>query len=215
MRESQGVIRAEYIGSSYKKTSEGDVMTEASFKIKAMAGLNHHQIINKNNFKVLYPGGKWQGVVYQASGAPKFKKGKDIILLLSKGPNGFMPTNLALGKYEIHRESGREVVNSDVFPNNEKLSQIPYLKFNGLIEKHFGSELKEVNLDKFVYKGPNNKKYSSNNKKSKSQLSRKPASLDEEKEESGTTSGMIGLVILLAFLGFYSAYLSKGNSNSK
>ena len=102
-----------------------------------------------------------------------------------------------------------------IHPNNEKLSQIPYLKFNGLIEKHFGSELKEVNLDKFVYKGPNNKKYSSNNKKSKSQLSRKPASLDEEKEESGTTSGMIGLVILLAFLGFYSAYLSKGNSNSK
>lgn len=205
LRESSGVIRGEYLGSSYKKSANGDVITEASFKLKSMAGLKHHQIINKNNFKIIYPGGKWQGVVYQVTGSPEFKKGEDAILLISKGPLGYMPTNLALGKYSIDREFGKEFISSVVFPSKDNLSQIPYEKFNQKIEDRFGSGLGEVNLDKFVYKG----KEETSQLKSKG---RKPASISEEEQEENNY-GMMGLVALLAFLGFYSAFLSKSNQS--
>jgi hypothetical protein len=123
MRDATGVIRGIYQGSSYKKERNDKVVTEASFKIKTMSGIKNHEVINKNNFKVIFPGGKWHGVTYQITGTPDFKVGEEVVLLITKTNMGFFLTNLALGKYTIKKEFGKEYLTSVVFPNNAKLNR--------------------------------------------------------------------------------------------
>ena len=201
-RDATGVIRGVYQGSNYKKVRNGRIVTEASFKIKTMAGIKNHEVINKNSFKVIYPGGRWLGVNYHIAGSPTFTKGEEVVLLLTKTNSGFAVTNLSLGKYIIKKEFGKEYITSVVFPENKKLSSIPLDKFNSLVSESFGSPLRNIDANKFVYK----KDKSGKSSKAKE---RKPASVAEEKTESERQNGMIWLVMLFAFLGFYSAYITK------
>jgi hypothetical protein len=201
LRDASGVIRAVYNGSQYKKGRQDRVITEASFRIKTMAGLKNHEVINKNSFKVIYPGGKWQGVTYQVTGSPTFEKDEEVILLITKTSAGFVPTNLALGKYKIKKEFGKEYISSVIFPNNNKLSSIPLSKFNNLISDNFGTTLENISPDKFVFKGKT--------KNTINKRGRKPANLEESEPTTKDQGGIIWPIVLLAFLGFYSAYITK------
>ncbi|MBT7608541.1 MAG: hypothetical protein HN576_02215 [Bacteriovoracaceae bacterium] len=202
LRDASGVIRGVYQGSTYKKMRGDRVITEASFKISTMSGLKNHEVINKNNFKVIFPGGKWQGVNYQISGSPTFKKNEEVVLLLTKTSNGFAVTNLALGKYTIKKEFGKEYLSSALFPNHKNLRSIPLAQFNSYVKDYFGSGMINIDPDKFVYKGI------SKERKQKTK-GRRPASTEEEATETERENSIVWLVILFAFLGFYSAYTTK------
>jgi hypothetical protein len=202
LRDATGVIRGTYQGSTYKKMRGDRIITESSFKISTMSGLKNHEVINKNSFKVIYPGGKWQGVNYHISGSPTFKQNEEVVLLITKTNNGFAVSNLALGKYSIKREFGKEYLTSAVFPHNKNLGSIPLSKFNSMVKESYGSPMENIDPDKFVYKG----KTQDTKHKAKN---RKPASLDENTQESEQKNSMTWLVVLFAFLGFYSAYITK------
>jgi hypothetical protein len=72
IEDSYGVVRGIYKGKDYKKNSKGEIITEASFSLQETSGLKPGDIINKNNFKVTYPGGIWQGINHKYSGSPEF-----------------------------------------------------------------------------------------------------------------------------------------------
>ena len=74
VKNAYGVIHGKFMGKTSKKIRTGDVVTEASFEILAMSGIPFREIVNQNNFKVLYPGGTWNGIVHSISGTPRFKK---------------------------------------------------------------------------------------------------------------------------------------------
>ncbi len=202
LRDSSGVIRAIFQGSTYKKNSSREVITESSFKILAMAGLKNREVINKNSFKIIYPGGKWQGIVHQVSGSPSFLPSEEVILLIKKTSSGFSPLNLALGKYVIRKEFGKKYVSSQVFPKHKKLGSMSFEKVNKMIEEEFGSKLEKVNLDKFVYNKKGQKVIKRKNKRS-------PASLNFSKQDSRKGDDIIWLVLIFSFLGFFSLYLMR------
>lgn len=202
VNESYGVIKGSYITSVSKKLPSGEVVTESVFKVSEFSGIKNHEIINKNNFKILHPGGKWQGILYHVDGSPTFEPGKEIVLLLNKTPHGFVPTNLTLGKYEIFRSAGVQYLRSAVFPDHPRLGKIKLNDAMFSFKKYFGSNLQEVNHDKFVYKGNVKKKQT---QEVEGRAQRSPAS-DEIDEESGSDFSIFAIIVIFALLGFFSAY---------
>lgn len=196
VKDSYGVIRGTYSGKVFKKNSKGEVITEISIVLNETSGLKPGDIINKNNFKVTFPGGNWQGIVHQVSGSPNFKQGEDVVLLLVKGNNGFHLLNFGLGKYTIEREAGAQFVISDIFPNNTKISGLRYENFQKIIENKFGYPMTEFKGEKFVYKPKREEEIKSG------RSSRAPASIGASRapaEESSTA--MFWLMIILSVLG--------------
>ena len=199
LKTSYGAIHAIYQGSSYKKLSSGDVVTSASFKILETAGIKNHEIINKNDFKVLYPGGKWQGLVYRVPGAPTFKEGEEVVLLLNKGSRGFMINNLKMGKYEVFEEDGKRFLGSSAFRSHPKLGKISFYHFERKLLSVFGSNFETIHHDKYIA-------YQNDDKN----VGRSVASDDKlEEEQAETTMSIYWLVLVFGLMGSYSAYTMK------
>ena len=204
VNDSYGVIKGSYVSSVSKKLPTGEVVTESVFKVSKFSGIKNHEIINKNNFKILQPGGRWQGVMYHVDGSPSFEPKKEVVLLLTKTAHGFVPTNLALGKYEIYKSAGVDYLRSSVFPNHARLGKIKLDDALNSFKKYFGSNLQPVNHDKFVYKG-NVQKTVANTPLAEEQ-NRTPASSDELNKDGFGDLGILAIVIIFALLGFFSAY---------
>jgi hypothetical protein len=198
IEDAHGVIRGVYKGKDYKKNSLGEVITEVSFSLKETSGLKPGDIINKNNFKVTFPGGLWQGINHKYSGSPEFKKNEDVVLLINKGPNGFHLLNFGLGKYSVVKDGNGLMLQSSVFPRNPKISGIPLKTFQQMVSEKFGHPLSQNKGDKFVYipKGME-----------KNKSSRAPASIEEvlpEDSNSKKNRTMFWLMIILSVLGTLS-----------
>lgn len=145
--DSYGVIRAVYNGSVVKRLPSGRIMTEGSFRILQSSGLAPTDIINPDDFKVLYPGGVYQGLVYQSFGSPKFSKREEVVLILSKSQGAFHVHNLALGKYKVIKGRKETYLTSEVFPANPKIGKIKLQKFNRLVNQRFGTILNDEARD--------------------------------------------------------------------
>ena len=102
VRNAEGVIWGKFTGSASKRIA-GEVVTEASFELLAVSGVAPSEIVNKKNFKVVYPGGTWQGITYKILGTPRFKRGEEVVLFIIKGRYGFQLVNLGLSKYRVER----------------------------------------------------------------------------------------------------------------
>lgn len=208
--DSYGVIRGNFSGSVYKKLPSGEVVTQASFRVKESAGLKPNEMVNKNDFKVLFPGGKWQGVVYQVHGSPKFQEGEDVVLLLAKGEHGFLLKNLSLGKYNVYRKNGQNFLASSVFSNHPKLGRIKYKAFEEMVEHRFGKRIENIKDDRYVYQAPKSpvkrSAFASLNRKKKGRAIASVGNETEESQLQNTSVNVLWLVLLFGFMGAYSAY---------
>lgn len=199
LKSSYGVIHAVYQGSNFKKLSDGQVVTNASFRILQSSGIKSSEIINRNDFKVMYPGGKWQGLVYSVAGAPTFYEGEEVVLLISKGSRGFVVNNLKMGKYEIFEEDGKRFLASSAFRSHPKLGKISFSEFERKLFTYFGSDFQTSHHDKYIA-----------NTKKKKDIGRKIASVEEESNETNTNSMSIyWLVLIFGLMGSYSSYVMK------
>ena len=200
--DADGVIKGKFIGLEYRKIEDGKILTEATFKIISSAGIKPSEIVNKNNFKVVYPGGKWQGLGYAVSGAPSFQKDEESLIILKKSSYGFAVKGLGLGKYSIVDEDNMKYYSSTVFPGHEKLGKISYRKMNDTLTKMFGESLVKKTGDKFVYKSK--KQFLTKKGRTPASIAmRRPSSehLDKKDEESFNP---LWLVLLLGLMGTYS-----------
>jgi hypothetical protein len=82
MKNSDAAIFGEYNGQSYKRLPTGDVVTEYSFKVEKFSGLRPNEIVNKNTYKIIVPGGVWNNEVHRVSGTPTFKSGEKVVLMV-------------------------------------------------------------------------------------------------------------------------------------
>ncbi|MFZ8934035.1 MAG: hypothetical protein ACO20H_00450 [Bacteriovoracaceae bacterium] len=189
--DSQGVIRAVFNGSKVRKLSSGRIMTEGSFKILESAGISPAEIINPDDFKVLYPGGVYQGLVYKNTGTPEFKVGEEVILILSKKSGSFSIHNLSLGKYKVMRERKGNYMVSEVFPNNNNIGKKTIEYFNQYVQKRFNQSLSN--------------KYRNVDRVNTLNQQRKIASIEEgSSEEAGNRFEMFWIVLLLIGLSALS-----------
>ncbi|MBT3584778.1 MAG: hypothetical protein HN509_07715 [Halobacteriovoraceae bacterium] len=208
VKSAYGAVLGTYVGKSYKKLASGQVVTEFTFKIAEGSGIKYSEIVNKNNFKILAPGGRWQGVSYRIDGTPKFSEGEKTFLLLNKVPEGFMVSDHAMGKYNIKEENGEVYLSNSVFPKHSSLGRISLKEMNLVLEDRFGAPLEKINHDRYVFKRIKKKRVKRGG--------RMPASepLIDSEEPASESTNSIWLVLLLGVLGAISTiYLSK-KSNS-
>ncbi len=216
--ESKAVIKGEYQGATYKKTSSGEIVTVASFKVEDYVGLKENEILNKQDFKVIFPGGKWNKMVYTIDGSPKFQKGESTVLFLNKSRHGFILNGLSLGKYNIVKKDGEVGVSSSVFPNHPKLGFIPLEQFNMELDDRFGKKLSSLGIDRAfsLTLASNVRMPASTSKGAKLEAARArnkgraPAATTGDKYQA-STEGMSAfwLVMLFAVMGLYPVFFIK------
>lgn len=198
IKDSHGVIRGIYKGKDYKKNNLGEVITEVSFSLKETSGLKPGDIINKNNFKVTFAGGIWQGINHNFSGSPEFKENEEVVLLIYRGPNGFHLLNFGLGKYSVVKDGSALILHSNIFPSNSKISGIPLKTFQKMVSEKFGHPLSQNKGDKFVYTPKN---------MNENKASRGPASMEEtlpNENNQSRNKTMFWLMLILSGLGTLS-----------
>ena len=200
LSSSYGVLDAIYQGTSFKKLSD-EIVTVASFKIIKSVGLKYREKINKNNFSLILPGGRWQGLNYHSKNVPRFKKNERVILLISKTKQGFYLNNLGLGKYDIYLENGHEYLRSAIFPKHPSLGRIKMTLFEQKIMETFGERLEKIHHKKFVYD------HNINSKVKDRSFKRKPSSLDKTNNENG--SDLLWPIIFLGLLGLFPPLFFK------
>jgi len=215
LEDASGVLKGKFVGLSYRKMGENKIITEATFQIIESSGIKQRDIINKNNFKVIYPGGKWQNLDYRVSGAPSFKLNEEAILVVKKSSLGFVVKGLSMGKYLIKKNRDETYFKSSVFPDHAVLGKISIKDFNDSLVRTFGSPLEKVKTDKFVYIPKKIEKKSSSRSPASASSPRYIASetLDSNEEKSSTST--FWLVILFAILGGYSALSIKKKNHRK
>lgn len=121
LRDSDAAVLGTIRDSTVKKNPNGQVITRYSLELSWAAGLNRDQGVHAKSFHINVPGGSWQGVKYQVSGAPDFKKGEEVFLLLKDSKFGHVVFNLSLGKYKVFKKSKDVFLKSSVFSDHPEL----------------------------------------------------------------------------------------------
>lgn len=196
--DSHAVIHGVFNGQTYKKLPSGQVVTEGIFTVIKSAGIKHNDVLNKNAFRVMYPGGEWQDVTYKVFGSPKFKLGEEVVLMLRSSKYGYTVNSLLAGKFKVerHRDEG-VMLRSSVFPNHEKYGVISYEDFNEIVKDKFGEQLHEIFSDRYVNR-VTKKKVVDSQITVRSRDGREPASTEHEPEGVSTT---IWLAIIFGVMG--------------
>ena len=208
MKNSDAAIFGELNGKSFKKLPSGDIVTEYSFKVEKFSGLKPNDIVSKNNYKVIVPGGVWNNEVHKISGTPKFTTGEKVVLMVKKGAYGYILPDLAMSKFKVEYKNNRATLYSDIFPETYNVGKINLNEFNELAESIYGKKLTEYNSDKFIYKKnavPVNEK---NNGRYIASASEK-----EAEENEGKSFSFLWLILGFSILGFVAKFVSKGNED--
>lgn len=202
---SDGLISGVFLGSSVKKLPNGQVATELSFKIEKTAGISPSSIVNKNNFKILIPGGSWNGYVHKVSGTPTFERGEQAVLMITEGPYGHILPDLAFSKFSYKTIDGQKYLVSSIFSEKLGVGKMSLSDFQSLSKDHFGTELVSLNVDKFIDKFHGKVVV----KKGRRANPRAPAS--EKKEDSENNLPFLWSIIALGALGFFSTSLYRSS----
>jgi hypothetical protein len=204
LEQASGVIKGNFVGKSYKKLPGGRVVTEATFQLTEVSGIAPNEIVNHNNFKVMYPGGVWQNRVYKIHGSPEFKKNEEVILVIKKDRFGYIRPDLGLSKFNIYQEDGKKVIKSAIFSGKKGIGKISYDDFEILVQKTYGSPLNKFLVDKYIDKGSHRE--SEGGKRS-------PASNKNTSEKEDDDIPVIWFVLGLGLMGFLPTLLIKGKRN--
>lgn len=194
---TDGVVLATNQGKAFKRLPTGDIVTEYTFKLELVSGLPEHEVISPNAFKILTPGGLWQGRYYQVHGVASFQQGEQSLLFLKKTPHGWVVNNLSMGKFDVSQDAEGTWFKNTVFPKHPKFGTISMNKLNDLLTQKFDTGLIPVEIDKYVHTGIKNKKSNGAN--------RKIASIEEDEMSQGDSNNSYGLVwmmLLFGVLGF-------------
>ena len=216
VQNAEGVIWGKFRGSASKKVA-GNIVTEADFELMAVSGIMPSEIVNKNNFKIIYPGGIWQGIVYATLGAPRFGKNEEVVLFVTKGPYGYQLANLGLSKYLVIRNNQEKIfLRNSIFPEHPELGKVSLEKLNDLLEDRFQQSLSaKIVEDKHIYRSDplSSKRYIKKKNNGASLERRSPAS-DAYGEKAGyqkkSYQGIIWIILMFSILGGYFVMAKRG-----
>ena len=208
---TDSVVLATNTGKSYKRLPNGDIVTEYSFQLELASGLPEHKVVSPNAFKVLTPGGQWQGRYYQVHGVASFKQGEKALLFLKQTSHGWVVNNLSMGKFEVLKDTQGTWFRNTVFPTHPKLGLISMSKMNELLEHKFNTPLTEVEIDKYVHVESSQTPSAVGTRGA----NRAPASIEEEVSETipNSSYGLMWMMLLLGVLGFI--YRVRANKNRR
>ncbi len=105
------------------KSTSNLIMTEYHFKVAESYSLSRDDLDN-NELVLTLPGGSFEGRTSVIDGAPEFKLGEKVFLLLKKIESKIYLSNFSLGKYKIQDIGGKTYYVSEVFPLNPNMGRI-------------------------------------------------------------------------------------------
>jgi len=148
---SDAVIRGFYLGSSYKKLPNGEVVTVASIKVSQISQKSSEKLYREKlgggGFKLIIPGGEWGGVSYRVPGSPTFIDGEEVLLFVKKGKYGYMLSDLALGK--LKRKEAKYSEKQLFESMNHHIVSVDDISLRA--KERFGAGLRDIPGDYFVY----------------------------------------------------------------
>lgn len=207
IRKADAIIHAKFKGKSYKKIGEGDVVTVNSFVLEGSSGISHSDLINKNSFKIISPGGVWDNRTYKFSGSPEFRVGEEVVLFLKKTPSGYQVNNLSLGKYSIVEEGQEKYIKNSVFPEHPRMKPIKLKNLQEKLSQLGKEEIKLLDQRKsYVVEDNDNDGNGGGNKRSPASFAKTQQNKEGEKD---SPFGLYALFALLAIGGLLFRYVSK------
>ena len=156
LKFSNGWVKGEITGKSYKKDIKGNVVTSYEVKVEQFSGLNHSDVPNPNSFRFLVFGGVWNNVNYDIAGNIKFSEGDKCIFILKDRGGHFY---LSEGAYGRLRDS-----NDIDFVPHLKSARYKLDDFLNLSKKIFGGILHNSDLGHEKVKKSSKKSSASNSK---------------------------------------------------
>lgn len=143
--ESSGILQGEVLATSSLEDSNGRIITKVFLRADKWIGVNP---VN-NHLEVFFPGGKVGDRVQTVLGAPSFKNGEKVVLLLKNNNEKNWMLNLSMGKFMIKRYGVSEVLINSVFPNHPEVGQMPINSFYELAQSIKKTSFKERFKDKY------------------------------------------------------------------
>ena len=134
-----------------KRPTKGVIVQEHSLNLISIVGVNHHKIVNKRSYKFLTHGGEWPQTDQNHKYILQFKNGEEVVLFLKATDYGYSVNNHALGKYKVVSNGRKKYLVNEAFPENKRLSNLPFETVNTYIEEKFGTTL-GATQNRFVYK---------------------------------------------------------------
>ena len=179
LKFSNGWVKGEITGKSYKKDIKGNVVTSYEVKVEQFSGLNHSDVPNPNSFKFLVFGGVWNNVNYDIGGNIKFQNGdKGIFVLKDRGGDFYLSQSVYGKLKDDQRVEFASLLKNKIYTIDE---------FLRLSEEIFGSILLASDLGH------------EKNKASK----RSPAQIQSNSEED-VSSGLIAIGLFFGSLIVFS-----------
>lgn len=134
IEEATSAAEVKLSSSRIFKNSAGAIMTEYSFEILESYNLSVEEL-EKGRLKLTMPGGTLDGLTSMIDGAPEFKQGEKIFLLLKQIESRLYLSNFTLGKYKIQTFEGKDYYVSEVFPLDQNIGRIAKEKMIELIKE--------------------------------------------------------------------------------
>lgn len=186
--ESDAIVKGEVISTNSEEAENGRFVTNVFIRADKWIGVNP----SDNHLNVYIPGGQVGDVVQTVHGAPKFKTGEKVVLMLKEKNESHWVQNLAMGKFMIKRYGHSEVIINSVFPNLPKVGQMPLDNFYELVSSIKNKKFKERFKDKYEIEAQKATYAPSVNR------GRAIASVKEEREEKLSIGW---LLVLLGIMG--------------
>ena len=199
--ESSGIVQGEVITTSSEEDENGAIVTKVFLRADKWIGVQPHE----QHLEIYYPGGQVGDRVQTVHGAPTFKSGEKVVLMLKNNNEKNWMLNLSLGKFMIKRYGVSEVLINSVFPNHPKVGQMPIESFYELASNIKKVDFKERFKDKYEIQ---TEKQASVKFSSKG---RSIASIDKEKQETENFSPVWLLILLGVMGGVFTLVRSKQN----
>lgn len=143
--ESDGIVKGEVINTTYEEDDQGRIITNVFIRADKWIGVTPRD----GHLNVSFPGGQMGDRVQTVHGAPRFKAGEKVVLLIKENDQEYWIQNLALGKFMIKRYGHSDVLINSVFPNHPKVGQIPLVSFYELASNIKKKKFKERFKDKY------------------------------------------------------------------
>lgn len=143
VKESDGVFQGNFLRSKTVELEDGSLATQMVFKMSKEVGLQS-DFYGMDEVIVHYPGGKTASREVRVEGVPEFISGEKVVLFISSVDNRYWGMNLAFGTYRVINYGKEVMMVNAVFPEDPKIGQINFLKFEKIVKEVKGSSLKVV-----------------------------------------------------------------------
>lgn len=201
--ESEGIVKGEVITVNSEEDNSGRIITRLFLRADKWMGIQPES----GHIEIFYPGGQIGDKVQMVHGAPKFKEGEKVVLLLKNNNKNYWVQNLALGKFMIKKYGTSDVLINSVFPNHPKVGQIPLENFYDLAQTIKKNKFKERFKDKYEIQ---TEKYAYQNI---GKSSRSIASVGEVEQVSDKGFSTFWLLALLGIFGGLFTFTRRREDN--